>query len=78
MIVPYVTNAACWSGAALIRRGLDRFALREKVRRLLRGEPAPGAHVEALGAPQDEAEAARPAEAASSARAAAPASSSSA
>ncbi|WP_437313459.1 GNAT family N-acetyltransferase [Sorangium sp. So ce385] len=60
MVVPYVTHAACWSGAALIRKGLDRFALREKVRRLLRGEPAPAAQVEAPSAAFDEAETAHP------------------
>ncbi|WP_437915354.1 GNAT family N-acetyltransferase [Sorangium sp. So ce302] len=58
MVVPYVTHTACWSGAALIRKGLDRFALREKVRRLLRGSRAPEAQVEAPSAACDEAEAA--------------------
>jgi hypothetical protein len=72
MVVPYITHAACWSGSALIRKGLDRFALREKVRRLLRGGPAPGAQVEAPSAAGDEAEAAPRGEAESSARASAP------
>ncbi|AUX34548.1 MULTISPECIES: GNAT family N-acetyltransferase [Sorangium] len=72
MVVPYVTHAACWTGAALLRKGLDRFALREQVRRFLRGEPAPAAQVEAEGAAWDEAEAAHPGGAARPGRTARP------
>ncbi|WP_437679060.1 GNAT family N-acetyltransferase [Sorangium sp. So ce131] len=55
-LVPYVTNTACFAGSAMVRKGLDHFALREKVRRLLRGANAPEMQLEARGAPGEAAE----------------------